>query len=206
MSLAAVPAPLLERCRSGDRESFERLYRLIHADLYRLAYSFLRDHDDADEALQETLVRMYRHFESLKQVEKFPSWAMRILVNQCYTHRTRKGRHAYTPIEETTEKEDSEVMFQSGSAPNPREDLMNKELMARIRSAIDSLPKRQRMAILLFEIEGLPIKETADAMECSEGAVKFNIHQARRKLQKDLAAEWLSLQGGQERGRVEPME
>lgn len=195
MSLATVPAPLLVRCRSGDRDAFERLYHLIHTDLYRVAYSFLHDHDDADEVLQESLIRTFKHFGSLKDVEKFPSWIMRILVNQCYTHRSRKGRFAYTPIEETTEKEGLEVMFHHGAAASPRDDLMNKELLAQIHRAIDALPRRQRMAILLFEIEGLSIKEAAEAMRCSEGAVKFNIHQARKKLQKALAGEWQGLLG-----------
>ncbi len=189
MSLATVPLPLLLRCKSGDRNAFERLYRLIETDLYRITFSFMRNHDDTDDVLQESLIRMYRYFGSLKKVEKFSSWAMRIIVNQCHTHRSRKGRHAYTPIDEMGEREDPDVMFHNGVAANPREDLIRKELLSSIHQAIGELPKRQRMAILLFEIQGLSIKETAEAMQCSEGAVKFNIHQARRKLQKALHAE-----------------
>jgi len=193
VSLATVPAPLLNRCRSGERKAFEQLYTLIYKDLYRIVFSFMRDHDDTDEVLQESLIRIYKHFSSLKEVSKFSSWIMRILVNQCYTHQSRKGRHAYTPIEETPENEGLKVMFHQGSPASPRDTLMRKELMGQIQSAIELLPARQRMAILLFEIEGLSIKETAEAMNCSEGAVKFNIHQARKKLQKSLAGQWRTL-------------
>lgn len=193
MPLNTVPLPLLVRCQSGDSEAFEKLYGMISGDLYRIVFSFMRDPDDTDEVVQESLIRIYRHFGSLKKIERFSSWIMRILVNQCYTQKSRKGRHSYTPIEDTTEHEDLKVMFHNGGGPSPRKNVMQKELMAKIRGAIDQLPKRQRMAVLLFEIEGLSIREIAETMECSEGAVKFNIHQARKKLQKSLADERPSL-------------
>ena len=193
MSLATVPHGLLIRCQTGDRDAFERLYGLIKLDLYRIVFSFMRDHDDTDEVIQESLIRIYKHLGSLKEIGKFSSWAMRILVNQCYTHRSRKGRHSYTQIEETIESEDQEVMFRHGAITNPRQELINKELLGRIHAAIDTLPKRQRMAVILFEIQGLSIKEVAHSMDCSAGAVKFNIHQGRRKMQKELKSDWDSL-------------
>jgi RNA polymerase sigma-70 factor (ECF subfamily) len=204
VSLATVPVSLLVACQSGDRDAFERLYGLIHKDLYRIVYSFMRDHDDTDEVLQESLIRFYRHFGSLKKVEKFASWAMRILVNQCQTHRSRKGRHAYTPIEETTETDRLKVMFQNGARPSPRDSAIGKETIGLIHRAISGLPERQRMAILLFEIQGLSIKESSEAMQCSEGAVKFNIHQARKKLQKSLAGEWRGLQAREPKAQIAP--
>jgi len=193
MSLAGISPSLLVRCQNGDLDSFERLFERIREDLYRIIYSFMRDHDDTDEVMQESLIRIFRHLPSLKNVEKFPSWAMRIVVNQCHTYRSRKGRVAYTPLDELSEREDHQATFQHGLSASPRETMMQNEVIEAIHRAIGELPKRQRSAILLFEIEGLAVKEVAEAMQCSEGAVKFNVHQARKKLQKALATEWNSV-------------
>ena len=64
---------------------------------------------------------------------------------------------------------------------------INKEMMGKIRDAVSELPKRQRMCFVLFEIEGHSINEIADIMGSSAGAVKFNIHQARKKLREQLS-------------------
>lgn len=193
MSLSSVPPALLVRCQKGDLDSFESLFGMIREDLYRLIYSFMRDHDDTDEVMQESLIRMFRHMRGLKDVEKFASWAMRIVVNQCHTHRTRKGRHTCASLDEMIEREDHQAIFRHGLEASPREALMQNEVVQKIQQAIGELPKRQRAAILLFEIEGCSIKEVAETMQCSEGAVKFNVHQARKKLQEALRAEWTAV-------------
>lgn len=195
MSLAGIPPSLIVRCQKGDLDSFEMLFMRIREDLYRVIYSFMRDHDDTDEVMQESLIRIFRHLPALKDVEKFPSWTMRIVVNQCHTHRTRKGRHACVPLDDFLETDEHQATFQSGMSPSPRETLIRGEVMESILEAIGQLPRRQRSAILLFEIEGFSVKEVAETMQCSEGAVKFNIHQARKKLQKSLSAQWNSLRG-----------
>ncbi len=189
MPLSDIPSSLLARCRNGDFDSFEVLFGRIKEDLYRIIYSFMRDHDDTDEVMQESLIRIFRYFRNLKDLDKFSSWAMRIVVNQCHTQRARKGRQAYTHIDDIVEQEDTNVLLQSGMGASPREMMMRQESIVAIYKAIDALPKRQRIAILLFEVEGLSTREVAEAMQCSEGAVKFNVHQARKKLQVSLSDE-----------------
>jgi RNA polymerase sigma factor (sigma-70 family) len=70
--------------------------------------------------------------------------------------------------------------------PSPREEASQRQTREQIETAMTTLPDRQQTAVVLFEIEGCSIKEIAAAMECSEGAVKFNIHEARKKLQRQL--------------------
>jgi len=76
------------------------------------------------------------------------------------------------------------MMRAAGS--NPREEVARRQMREQIESAMTELPDRQQTAVVLFEIEGCSIKEIASAMSCSEGAVKFNIHEARKKLQRRL--------------------
>ncbi len=190
MSLSEISSSLLVRCQKGDVDSFESLFGHIKDDMYRIIYSFMHDHDDTDEVMQESLIRIFRYLPNLKDLEKFSSWVMRIVINQCHTHRTRKGRHACLPLDDLSEKDDQQVAFQQSLLASPRDSLIQSEVLGIIRAAIDELPRRQRSAILLFEIEGFSIREVAETMQCSEGAVKFNIHEARKKLQKTLSGEW----------------
>jgi RNA polymerase sigma-70 factor (ECF subfamily) len=187
VALVDVPVELIESCRSGDQESVEELIRQISPDLYRIIFSILRDHDETDEVLQETLIRLFRYVGSLKDVNRFPAWVMRIATNQVQTFRAKRGRSRLYEMEDTSEISNSAVVLGGSPPPDARGKLMGEEIREEISAAMDTLPTRQRMATVLFEVEGLSIKEIAQALECSEGAVKFNIHEGRKKLKKQLA-------------------
>ncbi|MGH7198059.1 MAG: RNA polymerase sigma factor [Candidatus Omnitrophota bacterium] len=186
MALSQVSPELIEACRGGDRAAMENLLQEISPDLYRIIFSILRDHDDTDEVLQETLIRLFRYIGALKDIQRFPAWVMRIAVNQVQTYRVRKNRNRLYEVEDSREISNSAVVL-SGMAPeNPCEKLAREQMRAEITSAMDSLPNRQKTATVLFELEGMSIKEIANIMQCSEGAVKFGIHEGRKKLKMRL--------------------
>jgi len=90
-------------------------------------------------------------------------------------------------LEETIEVKPEDYVFRSAMPDNPRYALMRKELMQQINGQIAALPTKQRLAVILFDVEGLSIREVAEHLACSEGAVKFNIHEGRKKLRQALA-------------------
>ncbi len=193
MRFSEVPEELINKCRQGDEEAFSRLYHLINRDVYASVYYFLRNHHDTDEVVQLVLVRLFKHIKRLKDPKKFASWFWRLIVNQCYSYRQkeRRARQKASYDDAIQVKSDQQPM-ESSNLMNPREVLINKEIMERIQGAVKELPKRQRMCFVLFEIEGHSINEIADELGSSVGAVKFNIHQARQKLReklKDVRAE-----------------
>ena len=187
MALADVPMELIKASRGGDRASVEQLLHLISPDIYRIVFSMLRDQDDTDEVVQETLIRLFRHIDKLKEPECFAAWAMRIAVNQVQTWRMKKNRLRTYEINDLTSHEEGVIVFAGATGPNPREAAAMREMRREIEGAMAALPDRQQTAVMLFELEGCSIKEIAAAMSCSEGAVKFNLHEARRKLQGRLA-------------------
>lgn len=202
VALVDVPADLIESCRSGNPEAVEELIRQISPDLYRIIFSILRDHDETDEVLQETLIRIFRYIGALKDIQRFPAWVMRIASNQVQTYRAKRGRSRLYEMEDTSEISNSAIVL-GGSAPeDARRRLINEELRQEISAAMETLPTRQRMATVLFEVEGLSIKEIAQALHCSEGAVKFNIHEGRKKLKKQLAHLVREKRWGRDAGRA----
>lgn len=185
MALADVPVELIERCRREERSALEELFKLISPDLYRITYHMLRDPDSTDEVVQETFVRLFRHIKNLQEVERFASWTMRIAVNQVQTWRVRNRRRRLYQMDEAIEP-DPEAVVLIGQQSNPRRRSEQIQIREHIEQAMKTLPDRQQMAITLFELEGHSIKEIAEVMDCSEGAVKFNLHEARKKLRGKL--------------------
>ncbi|MDX2176129.1 MAG: RNA polymerase sigma factor [Candidatus Sumerlaeia bacterium] len=187
MALSDVPVELVQRCRGGDSAAFDELFTMLHQDLYRWLYSLLRNEDDAEEALQECFVRIYRHIGSLSDDRKFAGWVGRMVVNLANTWRTRGSKIRFEEFEPAIETEDSQLPVQAKAGPNPREAAERKQVMARVNEAITHLPPRQRTAVLMFDVQGHSIAHIAGQLGCSEGAVKFNIFQGRRKLRVLLA-------------------
>ncbi len=186
MALAQISAELIESCRAGDRTAMENLIQEISPDLYRIIFSLVRDHDDTDEILQESLIRVFRYIGALKDIQRFPAWVMRIAVNQVQTFRVRKNRNRLYEISESHEISNSAVVLGGPTPEDPCEKMMREQMRTEITGAMASLPERQRTATVLFELEGMSIKEIAGVMECSEGAVKFSIHEGRKKLKRRL--------------------
>ena len=79
------------------------------------------------------------------------------------------------------------IIFSGSQGGSPCDEAQRKEMREEIEQAMADLPDRQQAAVVLFEIEGCSIKQIAEAMACSEGAVKFNIHEARKKLKRRLS-------------------
>ncbi len=191
MRFTEVPEELIRRCQEGDSQAFNELYSLIDRDLYASIYYFLRNHEDTQDVIQLVLVRLFRHIKRLKDPKKFASWFWRLITNQCFSYRSKQRQKAMdTSYNDALEVKDEHYTAYSSNLRNPREVLINKEIMHQIEESVEKLPKRQRMCFVLFEIEGYALKDIAEILGTSIGAVKFNIHQARRKLREDLKEVW----------------
>jgi RNA polymerase sigma-70 factor (ECF subfamily) len=186
MALAEVPIALIEAARRGEKPAVERLLKQIAPDAYRIVFSMLRDHDNTDEVVQEALIRIFRYIHKLRDSRKFASWSMRVIVNQAQSWRMRQTRRRLFALPDGLEPARDDVVVMGMAGSDPRAAAIGAEVRREIEAALVGLPPRQQMAIVLFEIEGSSIREVAEAMACSEGAVKFNIHEARKKLQKRL--------------------
>lgn len=182
MALADVPPELIARCQSDEPGAFDELFNLIHNDMFRWIYSMVRNEDDTMEILQECCVRIYRHLPRLQDRHRFGAWSARMIVNQVNTWRVKAARQRTEMLEEGWEVPNEALPIQGTGSPDPRTAAARREVLRDVNDAIRELPPRQRTAVLLFDVKGWSIKEIARELECSEGAVKFNIFQGRRKL------------------------
>lgn len=181
MRFDRVPHDLLVRCQAGSLQAFEELCAAVQDDLYAFILSILRDHEDAADVHQECLIRVFKGLPKLRELSRFPGWIMRTAVNQCNTLRSSRSARIISLEDDTAESADLKPMFTPVPA-SPRELTAAHELQQHLNSAIETLPPKQKTTILLYEVEQLTIRQISELLECSEGVVKFNLFEARKKL------------------------
>jgi RNA polymerase sigma-70 factor (ECF subfamily) len=169
-------AALAEGCRSGDLRAYERLYTMHGARMKNLARNVLGSSVDAEDAVQETFLKVQRSIASFRGQSSFVTWTYRILINTCYDarrSRMRKKEIANNDSEETPRME-------------PRAPGAHPSLRMALERALATLTKHQRDVFLLYEVEGFRHAEIAGMLEITETASKNTLFQAKRNLRQML--------------------
>ena len=174
----------IRRFLKGDEEAFARLVREWEVRIYNLAWRMLGNREDAQDAVQDTFISVFRHLRNLRDPGSFPTWLYRIALNNC---RARwRSRTPEVPIEEKDSElpvADAQAAAQfvaggdAGSLVETR-DLIRKSLMG--------LSEDHRTAIVLKEYLGLNLEEVALVMECPLSTAKSRLYHGLRGVQKNL--------------------
>jgi RNA polymerase sigma-70 factor (ECF subfamily) len=159
-----------------------------YSDLvYRVVYNILQTPQDAEDALQETFVTIYNRIDSFRGDSKLSSWIYRVATNTALNCIQRKKRKIGQDVPITDDDADVEMEIGDALTPLPEEMLENQETAVFLHNALQELTPKLRSALVLFELEGLSMKETAAALDISESAAKVRVRRARVELQRILA-------------------
>lgn len=181
----ALPAPgsdepritdeeLLEAARKGERPAFEILYERHGARMKSIAANLLRSLPDAEDAVQESFLKVYRGAASFRGGARFSTWIYRILLNTCYDLMRRRRRH---PEEEATgERSDADL-------PAPAFD---HPLRLELEDSLARLKERPREVFLLSAVEGFTHREIGEVLSIPEATSRTLLFEARRELQRLL--------------------
>jgi RNA polymerase sigma-70 factor (ECF subfamily) len=169
-------AALAAACRAGDMRAYERLYAMHGARMKNLARNVLGSRTDAEDAVQETFLKVQRGIGSFRGQSSFVTWTYRILINTCYDARRSRMR------KKEVANDDSE------EAPRfePRAPGAHPALRMALERALAKLTRHQRDVFLLYEVEGFRHAEIAGMLEMSETASKNTLFQAKRALRQML--------------------
>jgi len=163
----------IRAARSGDSHAFEEIMLATEHRVASLAWHILGDAEEVKEALQETFLRVFRHLDRYDERRDFCGWLYRIAVNVCRDLHSRRRRwRFFLPIEHAAEARVAE------------EDFVRKDDVARLMRAIDTLPQKERFAIILRDIEELPTDEVAAILGSSPATVRVQISKARARIRK----------------------
>jgi RNA polymerase sigma-70 factor, ECF subfamily len=173
------------RCRTGDLQAFEALFRRYHQEVYRVAYRVLRHRDDALDTAQEAFVRAFRRLDRYDGRGSFAGWVRRIAVNLAVDGIRRRPRVEAGALA-VREGDPPGSLLVPAPGPGPDGVAESRELALALQEALANLPPIHRAAIVLKEIEGMSCQAIADTLDCSVGTVMSRLHYARRKLQRHL--------------------
>lgn len=188
---AAEDAACVRRTLDGDVRAFDELVARYHRRVASVAYRLLGNASDAADICQEAFLRAFRSLETLEDPQRFAAWLIRIVSNLSLNFRRGRQRGASLSDEESAAAVMKDPRAGRALVAVTHDPALTSEALGAITAAIDRLPEKQRLALVLFAIEGLPQKEVAEILECGIEAVKWNVFQARKKL-KDELAEYLT--------------
>ncbi len=177
--VAADDAALAKACQAGDLRAFERLYLLHGSRMKSMARNLLGTTSDAEDAVQDTFLKIQRSIASFRGQSSFATWTFRILINTCYDarrSRMRKKEVAQDGPDETAVR------------PEPRAAAAHPSLRLALERALAQLTGHQRDVFLLYEVEGFRHSEIATILEISETASKNTLFQAKKNLRQMLEA------------------
>lgn len=181
---------LIERIRRGERALFYELIRPYERSVYLSAYSVLHNQADAEEVVQETLLKAFTHLDQLREKGKFKAWLLLIAVNESRMRRRKDRQHLYESLEEQTmETEEGEFMPRQFAdwRDIPSDIAERKEIKSAVRSALDTLPDKYRVVFVLRDMQHLSVTETATVLGLTAPAVKTQLHRARLQMREQLA-------------------
>ena len=179
----------LEALRAGDRAEFARFVEAYSGVIYRLALKILGNPQDAEDVLQETFIKAFRHIAGFDGRSKLSTWLYRIGTNEALMILRRRKINPLS-IDEPDEgaQEEQEPLEILDWCCLPEGEMMSSEARKHLDSAIDQLPQSLRVVFLLREIEGLSTLETAEVLNLSEMAVKTRLSRARLRLRELLTS------------------
>lgn len=164
---------LAAACAAGDAKVFEDIYRRFGDKMKSIAWNHLGSRSDAEDAVQETFLKIHRAASTYTGEASFSTWVYRILVNTCYdVLRKRRRRIEEAPIEE---------MVETSERTAPSVDVAKRMTLQKMLS---ELPEQRRSVFTLFEIEGLSHAEIGEILGISEGNSKWILFSTKKELQQ----------------------
>ena len=149
-------------------KQFLELYEPIYKDLYRLAYYYLGNSQDAEDVVGETVLKAYEKFATLQKKEAFKKWIFKILMNQCMTHLRKKSKNVITNLSEETAFE-----------PQLDDDTITHDLLS-------VLSDEERKIVVLFVFGGYKGEEIAKILHMKHSTVRSKYRRALKKMEKQI--------------------
>jgi RNA polymerase sigma-70 factor, ECF subfamily len=174
------------------RQKFDALVTTHQRRALRIAYQYLRDAADADEAVQDAFVKVFSHISSYRETWPFEVWFTRILINGCLDRRKARARRDRWMVQsdDTTALGDRHAASAPArGAPDPEARLLARERRARMNAAVDRLEGRQRVVFMLCHYGDCTPREVSAMTGLNESTVRVHLFRAARKLRAILGGQ-----------------
>ena len=183
---------IIEGLKSHDSDIVDQFVSRYSRPLFGVILNYLKDPSDAEEVLQETLLKVVRKIDTFRSESHLWPWIKRIAINNCIMwlrkHKSSREREVQMEDELPQFQRDGHHQGMMGDWPvDPEKVALNAELANRLRDAVQSLPSEYRAPLVLRDIEGYSIKEIARILDLKEATTKTRIHRSRLFVRERLA-------------------
>lgn len=175
---------LVKRINDGEMELFEEIIARYETKVFGVIYYMMRNKNEVEDIAQEVFIKVFKNLRKFKGDSSLYTWIYKITVNLCLDELKKRKKVVY--LDEKVEVNDSELEIQLSSNEKDQAKLYEeKELKECMQKCIRELPEKQRIMLILRDIQGLPYEEISRITGIKLGTVKSQINRARLKL-KDL--------------------
>jgi len=177
-------AALVEAHRGGDPDAFGVLFTRHRDRLWAVALRTTGNPEDAADALQEAMISAFRRADSFRGDAQVTTWLHRIVVNAALDRLRRNKVRAAQPLPDDLEEYAGRgaVVAAAGEAEDPEAHTVRSERRSTVIAALEQLPPDQKAAIVLVDLEGYPVEEVAQMLDCPAGTVKSRCARGRARL------------------------
>jgi RNA polymerase sigma-70 factor (ECF subfamily) len=181
-----VDTTLIQRAVQGDQKAYAEILQEYRGRIYNLVYRMVRNREEAEDLVQEAFVKAFSSLASFNAEYAFSTWLYKIAINNCIDHLRRKKLKTYS-MDKPVQSQDGEFSREFPDVSlSPDKPLLAKERSSLIERAIDGLPEKYRVVIILRHNEERSYEEIADLLSLPLGTVKARIFRAREMLKKKL--------------------
>ena len=181
---------LVEQSRKGDVDAFEKLIKDYKKTAYNIALRVLRNVEDAEDASQEALIKVYKSIQNFNMQSSFKSWMYRIVVNTCIDFKRKKNINAVSIDENIDLGGNKEFQREIADDSNNPDVLIEKNFNNNlINDAVGKLEDDFKTIIILRDIQGFSYSEISEILSCNLGTVKSRLNRARKSLKEILENE-----------------
>jgi len=173
---------LIQLASKGDAQAFNELMAMHERRMYAVALKTCSNHEDAQDCLQEAMLRIFRSISSFKGQSSFSTWVYRITMNTCLDELRRRKNRPSTSLDS---------LLDSGWSPSDDRDSPEKHAIRmtkqqQLRQFIEELPEDMRAAVILRDIEGYSYEDIAGMLNANVGTIKSRISRGREKLREKI--------------------
>lgn len=185
--LETTDVELVKQFRKGSLAAFEEIIQRYEAKVMQLAMRLTRNHEDAEEVMQDVFSTIYKKIDGFQGKSAFSSWLYRIVVNSAFM-KLRKRKQSPTIALEDLAPQTKQACLEGENSHYERSDTItsSKEMRDVIQLAINRLPKQYRAVFVLRDVDGLSNNEVGEILQLSIPAVKSRLHRSRLMLRKKL--------------------
>ena len=176
---------------AAARERFGELVTRHQRRAARIAFHYVRDAADADEAVQDAFIKAYLHIGTFREQLPFEVWFTRILINGCLDRlkaRRRRERWIAAPTIDAAGVERNPADYLAGRGPSPEDEVLAAERRRQLNGALSKLPERQRLVFMLSHFDGRSSREVSAMTGLNESTVRVHLFRAIRRLRSLLAS------------------